>query len=232
MQLNAGMLVESSDGPYGEIADIVVDPVKWRVTHLVVQPHHRHDRARLVPIDAVVSNDADHVVLSWSTNRVEEAAAVEETDFVHLDTWPHIEDGWDVGVRRVLAWPYYPYDGLGMGWGGYPYGYGWGYGWGGPAQVTMTYDRVPEGTVEVRRASEVLSSDGHMVGHVDGFLVDPDAKITHLVLERGHLWGHREVTIPIADIKTAVSDSVQLRVTRHDVGEYPSVPFHRHGHAG
>lgn len=228
MKLDIGMRAESTDGLLGEVADVVVDPVAWRVTHLVLQPHHRHDRARLVPIDAVVSSNGE-LVLSWSTKQFEDAPVVEETDFVSLEGWPKIGGGWDVGVSRVLAWPCYPYDGLGMGWGGYPYGYGWGGGWDGPAQVTMTYDRVPEGTIEVRRASPVLSSDGHVVGHVDGFLVDPDAKITHLLLERGHLWGHREVTIPIDDVERAESDTVQLRVSRHVIGDYPSVPFHRHG---
>ena len=231
MKLIVGTLAESSDGPCGEIADVVVDPVTWRVTHLVVQPHHRHDRSRLVPVEAAVSTDAHHVVLSWSTKQVEDAPVVEATDFVSYDTWPQMDGGWDVGVNRVLAWPYYPYVGLGTAGFGYPYGYGWGRGWNGPAQVTMTYDRIPEGTIEVRRASEVLSSDGHLVGHVDGFLVDPTAKITHLVLEHGHLWGHREVTVPIVDIERAESDTVRLRVARDVIGEYPSVQFHRHGTA-
>jgi PRC-barrel domain len=184
-----------------------------------------------LPIKAAVSNDADHVVLAWSRKEIADAPVVEETDFVSYNTWPQIDGGWDVGISRVLAWPYYPYDGIGIGGIGYPYGYGWGYGWGEPGQATMTYDRVPEGTIEVRRASEVLSSDGHVVGHVDGFLVDPDSKITHLVLDHGHLWGHREVTIPVVDIERAASDAVQLRVTRDVIGEYPSIPFHRHGSA-
>jgi uncharacterized protein YrrD len=229
MQLKIGTLAESTDGPCGEVADVVIDPVKGRVTHLVVQPHDRHDRARLIPIEAAVSNDADHVVLSWSTKEVNDAAVVEETDFVSYDNWPKIDGGWDVGVHRVLAWPYYPYDGMGIDGFGYPYSYGWGNGWGGLGLVTMTYDRVPEGTIEVRRASEVRSSDGHLVGHVDGFLVDPTAKVTHLILDHGHLWGHREITIPVVDIERTTSDAVQLRVTRDIIGEYPSVPFHRHG---
>ena len=230
MQLTIGMLAEASDGPWGEIADVVVDPVKRQVTHLVLQPAHHHDQARLVPIEAVVSNDADHVVLSWSSQRVQDTAAVQETDFFTDGTWPDAEGDWDGGVGRALAWPYFPYGGLGMGGYGYPYRYGSGNG-SAPAQVTTTYDRIPEGTIEVRRASEVLSSDGHVVGHVDGFLVDPTERITHLVLGHGHLWAHREITIPIADVARAESDTVQLRVTRHAVGEYPSVPFHRHGSA-
>lgn len=55
MELRVGMLAKATDGPGGEIADVVVDPVTWHVTHLVLQPHHRHDQARLVPMDAVVS---------------------------------------------------------------------------------------------------------------------------------------------------------------------------------
>lgn len=230
MQINVGMLADATDGPCGEVADVVLDPVNWHITHLVVQPHHHHDEARLVPIDAVISNDADHVVLSWSTTQVDAAALVEVTDFLSYDTWPRTAGGY-VGSNRVLAWPYYPYAGGGLIGLGYPYSYGSGSGWGGPAQVSTTYDRVPEGTIEVRRASQVRSSDGHKVGHVDGFLIDPESKITHLVVEHGHFWGHRDITIPIVDVERASRDEVELRVTRDAVGEYPSVPFHRNGQA-
>ena len=57
------------------------------------------------------------------------------------------------------------------------------------SRVAMYYDRVPKGEVEVRRASAVISVDGHSLGEVDGFVVDADEHITHFVLERGHLWG-------------------------------------------
>jgi hypothetical protein len=179
----------------------------------------------------VTATDADHVTLSWTTEQVEAAPGVERTDFVSRDNWPPLADGWDVGVHRVLSWPYYPYTGLGLGGVGDPYGYGSGQSWGQPAQVSMTYDRVPTGTIEVRRASKILSSDGHIVGHIDGFLVDPTSKITHLVLEHGHLCAHRDITIPITEIEQANSDTVQLAVTRADIDEYPSVPFNRRGHA-
>ena len=68
------------------------------------------------------------------------------------------------------------------------------------------------------------SRDGHVVGHVDGFIVDRQNGITHLALERGHLWAHREITIPVKDIESVASDCVRLRVTRDDVAASPSVP--------
>ena len=61
----------------------------------------------------------------------------------------------------------------------------------------LSYDRIPKGGAEIRRASAVMSADGHELGEVDGLLVDAEDNITHLVLRHGHLWRRREVTIPI-----------------------------------
>jgi len=81
--------------------------------------------------------------------------------------------------------------------------------------------------VEVRRASDVTSSDGHHLGKVDGFLVGDDDAITHFVLERGHLWGRREVTIPINAVAQVYTDAVALSLTKDEVGELPSERVHR-----
>lgn len=44
--------------PFGELGDIVVDPVAGDVTHLVIQPHNDHFQARLVPIGLVSEDPA------------------------------------------------------------------------------------------------------------------------------------------------------------------------------
>jgi hypothetical protein len=75
------------------------------------------------------------------------------------------------------------------------------------------YDRVPKGEVEIRGASGVYSAEGHHLGHVDGFLVDRDEHITHLVLEREHLSGRRDVTIPIGAVAKVETDDVTLSLT-------------------
>ena len=41
MRLDLGSAVHSADGVYGELADVVIDPLTRRVTHLVVEPHKR-----------------------------------------------------------------------------------------------------------------------------------------------------------------------------------------------
>jgi sporulation protein YlmC with PRC-barrel domain len=85
----------------------------------------------------------------------------------------------------------------------------------------------PQREVEIRRSSRVTLSDGHDVGHVDGLLVDRDEQITHLVLEHGHLWGHREVTIPIGAVAKVESDTVTLSLSKDEVGALEPAAVHR-----
>ncbi len=59
--------------------------------------------------------------------------------------------------------------------------------------------------------------------------VDADEYITHFVLERGHLWGRKEITIPIGAVARVESDAVYLGLSKHEVGALPTVHVGRHG---
>src|SRR4051812_40970316 len=61
-------------------------------------------------------------------------------------------------------------------------------GFGGNSTPPVFLDTVPAGTVEVAAGDRVHATDGH-IGHVRGFVVDSrDHRITHLLLQEGHLW--------------------------------------------
>jgi sporulation protein YlmC with PRC-barrel domain len=218
MRIELGSPVHCTDGPFGEIADVVVDPTKRRLTHLVVEPHHDHGESRLVPIELASPQEGPPpaVSLRCTLEEARRLEPVEEFAYLRLGEAPQEDPGWDIGIENVLALPYY--------------GYGYGY----ETQpldpdphVSVTYDRIPKGEVEIRRASEVTSADAHHLGRVDGFLVDDNDSITHVVLERGHLWGKREVTIPIGAVARVHTDAVMITLTKDEVGELPSVPVHR-----
>jgi sporulation protein YlmC with PRC-barrel domain len=216
MRLELGLSVHCSDGPVGELADLVVDPTRRRVTHLVVAPHHRHRVARLVPAEVATTEDTSAgIALRCTSEALRRFPPVEEFAFLRLGELPLSDPDWDVGVQNVLAQPYYDYGPFDVG----PIP--------SDPRVGITYDRIPKGEVEIRRASEVVSSDGHPIGHVDGFLVDRDDSITHVVLERGHLFGRREVTVPIGAVANVRTDSVKLELTKDEVGRLPAVPVHR-----
>lgn len=216
MRLELGQPVRCSDGLFGELADVVIDPTRRRVTHLVVEPHHNHGAARLVPAALASAEDAaSTIALRCTAEELRRLPPVDEFAYLRLGEFPLNDPDWDVGIQNVLAQPYYDYPDFGRS----PMDF--------DPHVAITYDRIPKGEVEIRRASDVHSADGHRVGHVDGFLVDRDDRITHVVLERGHLFGRRDVTIPIGAVARVENDSVTLDLTKGEVGRLPAVPVHR-----
>ena len=86
-----------------------------------------------------------------------------------------------------------------------------------------------EGRGRGPRASAAHLADGHSLGEVDGFVVDADEHITHFVLERGHLWGRKEVTIPIGAVARVESDVVHVALWKDEVGALAAVRVGRHG---
>lgn len=96
-----------------------------------------------------------------------------------------------------------------------------------PAVVTLKDERVPPGELVIRQGARVEASDGH-VGQVDEFLIDPtNEHITHLVLREGHLWGKKDVTIPISEIDRIEENMVHLKLDKHSIEKLPSVPVRR-----
>jgi sporulation protein YlmC with PRC-barrel domain len=199
--------VRCTDGSLGELADVVIDPTTKRVTHIVVSD-------KLVPIDLVdAEGDGKTILLRCSLKEAGKLETVREISYIRKD-FPVDDPTWDVGVEEVLATPYYE----GTAFGGYVDDFG---------PDAVVYDRVPKGEIEIRRSSPVFSADGHHLGHVDGFVVDAEDAVTHVVLERGHLWGRREVTIPIGSVAKASTDEVTLGLSKDDVGALPAVHVHR-----
>ena len=219
MRLEIGNRVRCTDAVYGDLADIVIDPLEKRVTPLVVRPEQGAGGARLVPIQLAKRRDDEQreIELECTLDEAQGFESVHEFAYLRLGESPAEDPDWDVGVEDVLAMPYYA--GLDVD----PY-------WGEPdSHISMYYDRVPKGEVEIRRASAVISADGHSLGEVDGFVVDADEHITHFVLERGHLWGRKEVTIPIGAVARVESDVVHVALSKDEVGALPTVRVGRHG---
>lgn len=216
MRVELGTAVHCSDGMFGELADLVIDPSKRRVTQLIVKPHPARALAgsRLVPVElADPVGDPSQITLHCTLEEVSKLDSVEEVAYLRLGGFPVDDPNWDVGVTDVLAEPYYAAGELG--------------GADSPDDLAMFYDRIPKGEVEIRRASFVSSSDGHSLGRVEAFILDDEEKVTHFVLERGHLWGRREITIPIGAVEAIETDQVALGLTKRDVGELPTVRVHR-----
>jgi sporulation protein YlmC with PRC-barrel domain len=92
--------------------------------------------------------------------------------------------------------------------------------------MPIIYDRLPVGEVAVRRGDEVHAKDGG-IGRVQGLVMDPrDHHVSHFLLQEGHLWGRKEVAIPITDVES-VDDGIRLKLTKDEVQHLPPVDFDR-----
>jgi sporulation protein YlmC with PRC-barrel domain len=213
-QFTIGSEARCTDGVCGEVTRVVVDPVAQTVTHLVVEPKGRAGLARLVPLD-LVDASADDVRLQCTLADFEHLVAAEETQFV-----PGSGGYAAYGPQQVSTWPYY---GLAPG-AELPGEVDLGVAGFSP---TITYDRIPLGEIEVRRGDPVEATDGR-IGHIHGLVVDPgDHQVTHVLLQEGHLWGRKDVAIPIKAV-SRVGDTIRLNISKHEVQDLPPVDFARH----
>jgi sporulation protein YlmC with PRC-barrel domain len=232
-QFSIGSEVTGSDGVCGDLRRVVVDPVAKTLTHLVVEPKHGDGNGHLVPIDLVTAAGKE-IELRCTLAEFAALPEAEETQFL-----PGAKGEWDYQQEHMLSWPYYglgmgamggigPMGGMGMmgmgGMGGLGMGgldHMGGMSAGSGPQAT-TSDVIPEGEVEIRRGEHVHATDGS-IGRVQGLVIDPsDHHVTHVLLDEGHLWGERQVAIPISAV-TDVKDGVRLNLSKDEVRDLPPV---------
>jgi sporulation protein YlmC with PRC-barrel domain len=203
--------VRTSDGLTGTLADVVIDPVKRVVTHVVVRAGHPDPAARLVPLQLVSGGTAkdDPLALTCTTRQFEQLESIQGYAYLPVDERPAPDSEWDVGVEDVVMMPSYQGADLGV------------YTAEIDPNVGVTYDRVPKGEVELRRSSIVASADDHELGTVDAVDVE-DGRITQLVVEKGHLWWHRAVSVPIESVATLETNAIGLALRKAEFGKLPS----------
>jgi sporulation protein YlmC with PRC-barrel domain len=179
---------------------VVVDPIARVVTHLVVEPKHRQGLGRLVPLDLVDEVSPGEIRLHCTTAEFERLDHAEETQFL-----PGSGGHADYRAGEALSQPYFGLSGVI-----------------GDVPQAMTYDTLPLDEVAVRRGESVDATDGR-IGHVQGLVIDPRSHhVTHVLLQEGHLWGRKQVAIPISAV-TQVDDGIRLDITKQEVEELPAV---------
>jgi sporulation protein YlmC with PRC-barrel domain len=210
-QFTIGAEVSCTDGVCGEVRRVVVDPVARAVTHLVVEPKRRTGLGRLVPL-GLVGAASDGIRLDCTLAEFDQLEAAEETEFL-----PGASGYGAYSPGQALLWPYY---GLGLG-GGLGVGMVGGVGLGN-VPLPVTYDKIPLDEVEVRRGERVHAADGE-IGRVQGLVIDAsDHHVTHVLLQEGHLWGRKEVAIPISAV-TGIDDGIRLSIVKQQVQDLPPV---------
>jgi len=167
------------------------------VTHLVVEPKHRQGLGRLVPLD-LVSGTATQVRLSCTQEEFQRLDSAEETQFIRAPPDSRIRP-----ARSCLAVlrpgrrgpdPRPPEPGV---------------------SATITFDTVPAGDAG-RRRGDTTRTDG-AIGHVHGLVIGtrPVNHVTACPAAEGHLWGHKDVAIPVSAVVPA--SAADRAAGRHSV---------------
>lgn len=201
MDIPVNAEVYCTDGKCGRSTYLIVHPETQEITHVVVKESHSPHQQRLIPAGWIQGATPSRIDLGCTQNKLSRMDPFIETRFVKVKV-PEA-----VGYGYMYAWPY---DYV-------------------PVEETIPVheEMLPPGEVAIHKGARVNAEDGH-IGTVDELLVDPNThKISHLVLRKGHLWGQRDVVIPVNQIDHIEEDVVYLKLDKQAVAALPAEPVRR-----
>lgn len=202
MEIPVGVDVICGTEVCGRSKYLVINPVNDQVTHIVVAekafPHTEH----LVPLDYFLSSTATSTQLRCTPDELAGMASFMKSDYLNpldLKDAPFYNDA-------VVLWPY---------------------GTHGKPEELDDETHFPVGEVLIHRGSPVMATDGK-IGRVDELLVNPqNDQISHIIMREGHLWGPKDVTIPVSQIEKIADGAVHLKLDKKAVATLPGTPIHR-----
>lgn len=89
---------------------------------------------------------------------------------------------------------------------------------------------MPPGELAIYRGTTVEAADGY-IGTIDEFLIDSAAgHITHLVLQKGHVWGKKDLLVPVAAIDRLNGVTIYLKLSKAELAGLHSIAVQRDQH--
>lgn len=194
--------VYCTDGKGGRSTAIIVERAERQVTHFAVGSD---TGAYLVPVSAIAESTPTRITLKWS--RAELAQA--EPFVVEVPATPEeMEIMASSMTQSGVLGPYTTADAA------YMANY--------LAEATVPEEQVKPGAVAIHVDDEVQATDGR-AGRVDELLIDATGHVTHLVLRTGHLWGKRDVFVPLELVDHAADDVIYLKLDKRAIEQLPAV---------
>lgn len=194
--------VECTDGPCGKSTHVIINPINHEVTHVVVHDRHLPDNpTRLVPIAKVVSTSQTQINLNCS-----KADLAKLPPFIVEKYMQESAPGKAYQSGAAYKFPYVVND---------------------TAYTTVKERNVPAGELALSSGMQIKATDDK-VGTLDELVLDPDSgDITHLLMRSGHLWGKKQVSIPISAVDDTDGQVIYLNLDKKAVGELPTLPIKR-----
>ena len=207
MEIPLNAQVECKDGICGRSLFVLINPVIDQVTHLVVREDATNTEY-IVPVDIVSATISDTIRLRCSKAELKKMDPFIKTKFIEERI--HQNYAYARGEYTRGSYYYLPYvtpERI--------------------VQVPVEHKQIPPGELTVCRDTRVEATDGY-VGHVDEFVVNSEnGYITHLVMREGHLWGKKDVIIPLSAMGDMHGDTVFLKLDKHQIESLPTFTLKR-----
>jgi sporulation protein YlmC with PRC-barrel domain len=197
--------VQCADGPCGESTNMILNPVTHEVTHVALTDDKLpNNPTRLVPIARIASTTPTQITLDCTGDEVAHMEPFVVTQFIQeTGSGTAYASGGAYTSQYVLNDTGYD---------------------------SVREEQIPQGELALHSGMTVQASDGK-VGKLDELVLDPKSgEITHLQMREGHLWGKKDVAVPIADVDTTGGDTVYLKIDKEAVEALPAVPVKRKAH--
>lgn len=195
--------IHCTNGRGGSAVAVTLGEENRRISHIIVEDDG--GQQRLVPFNLATKASHEGIWLNCSEKELKEMPLFMVTEFVERapqesGDWADEEGEWEDGVD-VSSFEMNE-EKFGM---------------------PVVVERVPDGEIPFHRSTEIEATDGH-VGKVDKLVVEQESgQITHLVMQKGHLWGKKEIAIPLSAVEDLDYESVYLNVDKKAVEELPEL---------
>lgn len=192
------------DGECGKSSHVIIEENSQRVTHFVVKSSNFLESHKyLVPIDTILTTTSKTIELCCTKKELAAMPSFTEMQFFNPTTSKYeplknfdAEAVYQSSSYLVWSDPLYSEDIMSM-----------------PIEI----ESIPKGEIAIHRGASIEATDGH-IGKVEEFIIDPqDKHLTHLVLQEGHFWHKKELTLPISAIARIDEEHIYLRLDKQSV---------------
>jgi len=196
--------VQCSDGDCGKSTNVIVNPVTHQVTHFALEDKKLPDNpTRLVPVKTVTGTTQTQITLSCT-----KAELAKMPPFVVDRLIRQSGSGQAYASGAAYHSQYVVND---------------------TAYDSVQEEQMPAGELAVYSGMQIEASDGK-VGKLDELVLDPKSgDLTHLLMREGHLWGKKDVAVPVSAYDFADGDTIYLKLDKKALEALPAVKVKRKG---
>ncbi|OQY40072.1 MAG: hypothetical protein B6229_02690 [Spirochaetaceae bacterium 4572_7] len=198
------------DGEYGIIKELLIDPIKEKVTHAVLENKHNGLQV-IVSINEIDYTTDSVITLEKSAVELDKYPPFLKIEYIKV---PNINPNisyWGADATMGHSYTMFPYvvhDGT--------------------TSVEVTNEEIPDGEFKLRKGMVVKDHTGKKLGNIDELIINESSgSITHIVMRKGHLFGAKEIAVPNIHINRYEKDFVSLYIEEKAIDALPEVIIKR-----